>query len=184
VPACEMRGARALMRDVSRHRDAVHGREDIMRRTYLAAATGLASSLLQAAPPALDKAMQEWASPEPTPAYRHALTDLDGDGALDAIVLVVTPYYCGSGGCSMVIFKGTAHGFRIVSDATITKQPIYVLPEVKHGWHTIAVYVSGGGAEAGHALLQFDGEQYPGNPSMQKRASPGDIKSARRLTLE
>src|ERR1700676_2125153 len=38
--------------------------------------------------------------------FRFALEDLNGDGRADAIVLMSGPPWCGSGGCTMLIFQG------------------------------------------------------------------------------
>src|SRR5262245_44169381 len=40
------------------------------------------------------------------PTFRHALIDLDGDGRPDAIVLLRSQDWCGSGGCTMLVFRG------------------------------------------------------------------------------
>lgn len=155
-----------------------------MKRLFLLASMALSSAAIAAGPPELEAAIAAWAAPEPLPTYRYALTDLNGDGQMDAIVLALGPYYCGSGGCTMAIFKGTSDGFAAVSDASITREPIYVLTEVKSGWHTLSVHVAGGGAQPGQALLRFDGAKYPSNPSMQERASQTDLKTAQQLTLQ
>ncbi len=41
------------------------------------------------------------------PPFRHALTDLNADGQADAIVLLLGSSWCGSGGCNMLVFRGT-----------------------------------------------------------------------------
>ncbi|MES1192024.1 MAG: hypothetical protein ABUS47_13210 [Steroidobacter sp.] len=144
----------------------------------------LAAPSPQAASPELNKAVAAWSAPDPMPLYRSVLVDLNGDGQQDAVVLVLGSDYCGSGGCTLAIFKGTAKGFEFVSDSTITREPIYMLSETKFGWRTLCVLVEGGGAKRGQALLRFDGKKYPLNPSMQPRATDGDLKSAQQLFLK
>ncbi len=134
--------------------------------------------------PALEKSLKEWAAPDPVPACHHALADLNDDGRMDAIVLISDPDYCGSGGCTMVIFQGTAQGFKYISRSTITNEPVQLLPETSHGWHTLVVSVSGGGATPGEALLRFSGSNYPLNPTVQPYATPAELKSARSLLLQ
>jgi hypothetical protein len=155
-----------------------------MRRLLFLTALVLAAPFLKAAPPELEKALAAWAAPDPAPPFRSVLVDLNSDGLLDSVVLALGSGYCGSGGCTLAIFKGTAAGFEAVSDSTLTREPIYVLPEVRSGWHTLSVLVSGGGAEPGQALLRFDGKKYPRNPSTQQRAKDGDMKSAQQLSLK
>ena len=155
-----------------------------MKRLLSLIVVVLLSPSLEAASPELDQAVAAWAAPDPVPLYRSVLIDLNGDGLRDAIVLALGSVYCGSGGCTLAIFKGTPKGFEAVSDSTISREPIYVLSEVKSGWRTLSVLVSGGGAAPEQALLRFDGEKYPRNPSMQPRATEGDMKSAQQLSLE
>jgi hypothetical protein len=64
---------------------------------------------------------------------------------------------------------------------TITKLPVYVLPSKTNGWSDIAVTVGGGGLRYGTALLKFDGQKYPSNPSLVPMVTvdptqPGVIK--------
>jgi hypothetical protein len=111
------------------------------------------------------------------PDVRTFSFDLDDDRRSDAIVLLTGTDWCGSGGCNMLIFKGTETGFSFVSESTITKEPVAVLPEVKYGWHTLIV-MSGG---VGNVLMQFNGRKYPFNPSVQPRASSAQINEAQVL---
>ena len=115
------------------------------------------------------------------PAFSSARVDLDDDGTEDAIVLMSARDFCGSGGCTMMIFHGTKDGFSFVSHSTITNEPIRVLQEKGHGWHTLAVRVRGGGLEPGDVLMVFDGTGYPLNPSMQPAAASERLAGARVL---
>ena len=149
-----------------------------------ATAIALQTSAVIAGAPLLDEAMAAWAAPDPLPRYRYAITDLNCDGLDDAVVLVSDSHYCGSGGCVLVIFKGTEYGFEVISRSTITREPIFRLTETFAGWHTLSVLVSGGGIHAGQVLLRFNGETYPYNPSMEPRATTADLASAARLELQ
>ena len=105
------------------------------------------------------------------PEFRHALTDLDGDGRPDAIVLLLGDY-CGSGGCNMLVFRGATTGFTLVSVSTVTNEPIRVIPEKSHGWRTLIVFSNG----KGDVLMPFDGTRYPPNPSLQLKATAAHNK--------
>lgn len=131
--------------------------------------------------PALEKAIKAWAEESTIPTYKYAFADLNDDGIDDAVVLITDNQYCGSGGCSFVIFRGVAGGFKLVSSSTITREPILLLPEKKKGWHTLSVFVAGGGANAGQVMMRFNGNKYPGNPSMQPKAKKNDLKDAKTL---
>lgn len=106
--------------------------------------------------------------------YDYALRDLNGDGRPEALVYAWRGLedgqdvnLCGSGGCYLAVLSLTPTGYRVVSDISITRPPIHVLPSVSHGWHDISVLVAGGGILPGYrARLRFDGKTYPTNPSM------------------
>jgi len=130
---------------------------------------------------ALEKAINAWAEESAVPTYKHAFADLNDDGIDDAVIIITDNQYCGSGGCSSVIFQGVAGGFKLVSSSTITREPILLLTEKKKGWHTLSVFVAGGGAKAGQVMMRFNGKKYPGNPSTQPKANDDDLKSAKTL---
>jgi len=153
-------------------------------RAVFAFAIILVPAIVVAGTPSLDPVLSTWASATKPPAYRYALTDLNNDGRSDAIVLISGPEYCGSGGCNLLVLQGTSAGFKLISDSTITREPIFILREVRSGWHSLSVLVAGGGAEAGQALMRFNGKQYPDNPSMEPRATAADLKAATKLALQ
>ncbi|WP_136526557.1 hypothetical protein [Geomonas ferrireducens] len=130
---------------------------------------------------ALEKAIKNWAMEVPPPSYKHAFVDLNEDGTDDAVVLITDNQYCGSGGCSFLVFKGTSYGFQKISSSTITTAPILVLPEKKSGWHTLSVFVAGGGAKSGQVLMRFNGTKYPNNPSAQPKVRRNELKGAKTL---
>ncbi len=132
----------------------------------------------QDAPPALVAAVQRFVNTggeRELPDFRHALVDLDGDGRRDAIVLLQSQAWCGSGGCTMLVLRGVTEGFALVSRSTITNEPIRVSPERSHGWRTLIVSAKG----AGDVVMRFDGKRYPLNPSVQPKATPTQVAAAR-----
>ena len=128
-------------------------------------------------PPGLIAAVQAYVEKKgdhERPQFRYALTDLDGDGRADAIVLLLGGNWCGSGGCNMLVFRATTNGFTLVSASTITNEPIRVSPEKSHGWRTLIVLAKGNG----DVLMPFDGRRYPFNPSLQPKATPAQVTGA------
>src|SRR6266849_6556181 len=153
--------------------------EEQMRRLWVLVFLYLITSTLrgQDAPPGLLAAIQgyvEKKGQQERPLFRYALTDLDGDGRADAIVLLLGGYWCGSGGCDMLVFRATKDGFTLVSGSTITNEPIRVSPEKSHGWRTLIVFAQG----KGDVLMRFDGTRYPLNPSTQAKATPAQVNAA------
>ncbi len=99
--------------------------------------------------------------------YMLACRDLNGDGIPEAIVYLSGSKWCGSGGCNTLILTPDGSSWRIVTNIRITRPPIYVLSHISKGWHSIGVWVQGGGIQPGYeAELRFNGKTYPKNPSV------------------
>jgi hypothetical protein len=137
--------------------------------TMAVIALTLAQPALCAAPPELEAAVAKWAAPKSTPRYQYSLVDLNDDGKLDAIAFISDDNYCGSGGCWMVVLRGTSQGYALVSATMLAQKPIFVLKDVQFGWHSLAVGLGGFGREPGLALMRFDGMTYPPNAKLQNR---------------
>jgi hypothetical protein len=98
--------------------------------------------------------------------YASALVDLNGDGRREALVYLVGPDWCGSGGCHLLILTRDRSAWRLVTRTSVTNAPIRVLSTSSRGWRDIGVRVAGGGIRAYEARLIFNGRSYPSNPSL------------------
>jgi hypothetical protein len=107
------------------------------------------------------------------PAYREGHADLNGDGSNEALALLSGPEFCGSGGCTLLVFRGAPNGYTLVSRLTVTSAPVRVAKETSHGWKNLIVHTRGG-----DAVLVFNGRAYPGNPSVQPKAKPSEVGTA------
>jgi len=102
--------------------------------------------------------------------------DLNGDGRHEAIAYVSGNTVCGSGGCNLYVLKKRGKTYQIISDLTTSWPPVKVLGEKQHGWRSLSVWVQGGGILPGYkAILRFNGNTYPDNPTMAPKA-PADTK--------
>lgn len=110
---------------------------------------------------------------EEAPEYKHAMVDLDNDGVEDAVVLLQGMGWCGSGGCTMLVLKGADTGYGVVSNSTVTRAPVRVSNSASQGWRDLIVHSDGA-----EKLMQFDGEAYPANPSMQSSATKEQVDAA------
>jgi len=99
--------------------------------------------------------------------YQWWKFDLNGDGQ-DEIITYVD--WCGSGGCSLLIFEGHNNGWRFLSKTTLVRSPFFLASSSHARWQDLLLEVSGGGAKASLRLLRFDGLSYPLNPSLQPEA--------------
>ena len=124
--------------------------------------------------------LQSHAQNDKEARYIVAFRDLNGDGTREAIAYLISNDWCGSGGCSLFILTKAGRSWRVVTRTTVTQLPVRVLSATSHGWHSISVWVQGGGIQPGYeAELPFNGRRYPGNPSASparraKKNSPGE----------
>jgi hypothetical protein len=111
-----------------------------------------------------------------TLSYKSALFDLNNDGSDDALVLLTGPDWCGSGGCTMLVFKGLKDEFKLVSSTSVTLEPIRVIEQTSsNGWASLIVH----SRSHGEALLRFNGKKYPANPSTAPLASKAQLQAAK-----
>lgn len=110
---------------------------------------------------------KQGANPKET-RYQIAEIDLNGDKKKDTLVLFQDSYWCGTGGCSMLVFTNKNNNFKLVSEISLVREPVIVSATKTKNWRDIIVHVSGGGGETKNVVLKFNGSSYPTNPSMLK----------------
>ena len=119
--------------------------------------------------PALVKALDTYLVKEgadsKTTKYQIAEIDLNGDKKKDALVLLQDRNWCGTGGCSMLVFANQNNRFKLVSAISLVREPVVISETKTKNWRDIIVHVSGGGGESKNVALKFNGSSYPTNPS-------------------
>ena len=110
--------------------------------------------------------------------FKYALVDLNGDGIKDAVVYLTGSDWCGSGGCTMRVMKGTKSGFVYQSGTLRVFTPIKVLKSKSHGWKSLAIGLRSGGL----AVLSFNGKRYPLAPP-DNPSSNSELRGAEKLVL-
>jgi hypothetical protein len=132
-------------------------------RTLIIGAAIICASALQAqrVPPSLATAIGKFAHGVDT-HYVSAFVDLNGDGKPEAIIYMDSQDWCGTGGCSMLIWKQDGKEWKLVTSVPATRPPIRVLTHRTNGWQDLAVWAGGGSTFPGYeAELCFDGNTYP-----------------------
>ncbi|MCS5490856.1 hypothetical protein [Algoriphagus limi] len=89
--------------------------------------------------------------------YNYAQVDLNEDGNLEILVGMTGPFFCGSGGCTLLLLTDQGD---IITQFSVVKYPVFVDNESSNGWKNLILY-SGGE----NRVVQFNGETYPSNPS-------------------
>lgn len=141
-----------------------------------------ANALNQAIPssaefnPKVDHALREYfkaenIAPEDT-RYRWLTYDLNGDNQPE---LLVQLDWCGSGGCTLLIFANDKQQWQFNSRITLVNTPLNLGKKTQHSWRDLVLFVSGGGAQPNQHLLRYDGVSYPLNPSVAPVAGLNDI---------
>ncbi|WP_305846219.1 hypothetical protein [Photobacterium kishitanii] len=116
--------------------------------------------------PDLNKSVSE-ATHETKPLFDVGYSDLNGDGLKDALVLLKGSDWCGSGGCSFMVFENLGSHYKLMSQSSITSPPISVANSETNGWKNLIVWTS----NIGSVLMKFNGKTYPYNPSLEPIAS-------------
>ncbi|MCZ4311249.1 COG3650 family protein [Vibrio atlanticus] len=110
-------------------------------------------------------------SPDDT-KYRWLTYDLNGDGKEE---LFAQLDWCGSGGCTLLIFENHQDNWRFNSRVTLVKGDIRLGKSQNHGWQDLIFNVSGGGATPAKHTLSYSGVSYPLNPSVAPVANNAEI---------
>jgi hypothetical protein len=94
--------------------------------------------------------------------------DLNADGQNEIFVGFTGGYFCGSGGCTIMLLdnKGIA-----ITQFTVSEYPVIVDNNKTNGWSDLIINSNGK-----NHLMKFDGKKYPSNPSVQPvyKMTPGD----------
>ena len=175
-----------MMRSAARRNEVAHYRLEMIidgreatdtraPRTETVPATPQAGPDLK---PALQKAIIQFMQAEKVPidaghTFFADFADLNGDSTPDALVILTGPYWCGTGGCTMLVFQGEDKNFNFVSSSTLVRPPVTVSETKTEGWRDLVLTVSGGGMPAKTVALKFDGKKYPRNPSVQSALPAG-----------
>jgi len=102
---------------------------------------------------------------EPDARLAIAFGDLNDDHQPEAIVHLVDHAHCGSGGCTTFVLTYAADGWHSIGRMTVSRLPIYRLPENHNGWFDLAVNVGGGGVQPGLRAVRLAKGRYASNPT-------------------
>lgn len=92
--------------------------------------------------------------------YLYARVDLNDDDIEEVIVYLLGSFFCGTGGCNLLILSEAEEGYRVVNSFPTSDLPLVAVRERSNGWNSLVLKVSGGGAPTEYVLHTFDGEKY------------------------
>lgn len=94
--------------------------------------------------------------------YRWLTYDVNNDKKPELFIL---SDWCGSGGCTILMFENHNEKWRFNSRITQVRTPIQVSNYHHFGWRDLIIPVSGGGAKAANHAMEYTGVSYPINAS-------------------
>ena len=108
--------------------------------------------------------------------FKYGLADLNGNGHQEIYILMQHPYFCGSGGCSGYLFDDQGN---LLSEMTVTREPVLVSDHMSHGWKDLYVWSNGS-----LRRMAFDGTSYPTNPSLEPAISLNKEEAAAKAKVK
>ena len=104
-------------------------------------------------------------------SYAYNRVNMSDGAAPGALVYLPGRDYCGSGGCTLLVFTRSREGYRLVTRVSLARVPVMLSSHRTNGWRDLILFVSGGGIQPGYyAVLHFDGKTYPENPTVEPAA--------------
>ena len=113
-----------------------------------------------------DVIREQYLSADRETRYLDAAVDLNADGQAEYLVYVAGGSACGTGGCPTLVFTHLASGFRLLSTIAPSHPPVGVTSDISRGWRNLIVRVTDRDGGARGVELKFDGQSYPGNPTV------------------
>lgn len=117
------------------------------------------------------------------PQYAYKKIDLNGDKKPEIIVHLTGIPFCGTGGCTTLIFRKVANEYKLVSEIVLHHPPIIISNNKTNGWNDIIIgqFRIGNTRYPGYYALKFNGRTYPVNPINGTRLPQKRKLTGRRL---
>ena len=106
--------------------------------------------------------------PESQRKFQFYQIDLNNDGGNEVFVNLMTSYFCGSGGCTILLLNNQ---LKPITKFTVIRTPLFAEQTLKNGWRILLTKSEGELKE----MIYNDGT-YPSNPSVIEKA-PYDAPS-------
>ncbi|MGB4852664.1 MAG: hypothetical protein WBQ38_10150 [Ignavibacteria bacterium] len=94
--------------------------------------------------------------------------DLNDDSKKEIFVGLTGPYFCGTGGCSIMLLDNQGNE---ITNFTVSEYPVVIDNSKSKEWKDLFILSAGK-----YHTMKFDGKKYPSNPSVQAelKVLPGD----------
>lgn len=112
----------------------------------------------------------------PPARYVAVRRDLDGDGTEEVIVYLMGPFFCGTGGCSLLVLAKGEQGYREIGNVATARPPVRIVPTGGNGHADLLYQRSGGGGPTEDVLLAFrDGRYRKSSPAAAAGAQAPEV---------
>ena len=95
--------------------------------------------------------------------FQFYKVDINGDNKDEYFVNFMSPYFCGTGGCTVLLLD---HESNVINRLTVMETPIYLEKSTTNGWKDILVF-----SKRKLKVLKYNNGKYPSNPSVVPDAS-------------
>lgn len=92
--------------------------------------------------------------------YSAAHADLNGDGNDEVFVLLMGPFFCGTGGCTLLLFSRGMDGYSLLANIPTSDPPVIVAETGPEGYADFWRMQAGGGAPAEYVLHRYRDGKY------------------------
>lgn len=94
--------------------------------------------------------------------FQFQTVDLNNDGQQELFINFITPYFCGSGGCTLLLLD---NNWKTITRFTVTSTPLMIEPNKEQKWAVLMVKDN-----AVWKDLVYKNGKYPGNPSLLSKS--------------
>ncbi len=92
--------------------------------------------------------------------YVYGRFDINQDGRPETFAYLMGPFFCGTGGCNLLLFSQSDDGYRLINNFPTSRLPVIVSPITNAGWHDLVQRKSGGGVPPSYVRYVFNGQTY------------------------
>lgn len=98
--------------------------------------------------------------------FMYSEVDVNGDGSNETLVMMQSPYYCGTGGCTLILLNSL---YKPITKFSVSDEPVMISSGMSNEWNDIVITSDG----AQH-VMKYNGNTYPTNPSVAPEFKDGD----------
>lgn len=104
--------------------------------------------------------------------YVYGRVDLNADGRMEVLVLLMGSVFCGTGGCNLLLFSESGDGYSLINNFPRSRLPVIASPRKTAGWHDLIRRESGGGVAPSYVRHTFDGAKYAEQERLPAEPTP------------